>query len=751
MQNFNAQLKAKLQGNKHSFTAKVELYDMTGGIERTLAPEANVSVISGEYKRIFYDPIQNIPLTHVCPIRINNKIINFQTLSYISTPFNTEVIYSDYTIGFGLAYLISSDEGSTWSSPLKLPNLTLPQGVNVYKPVKYCPVYFNNKIYFFYAWGGMTNLGQLGYTDPLSGSVPGSGLQTAEIRCKILAYDEANGVLTQEADVRLMQKEYVFHAFVQNNALYIAYHREMNILIQKFDTTTNTLAATATSVMKDFPDLSNITVATKSNKVILAAAVNDTRNDSKGRTFFYATTNASAWTLQGSTNYHVSHLHYQATGDKFHALIKYKNSNGYLILTSITECKYWSGYEVFGTEGKETMIRVNDHRMIVENGKVMVYYIYSSLDYYCNKRDTKVTYTDNRNTVKIADIPEERIRYVEWDYLIGDGVSRTARIELSNTGEYFSKNGIDSTTQVPYSGIFSFSSKYNLVNKMIVLKIGDNQISDPSYRYETVFTGVLKNHSFSGKILSLDCEDMLYLARQANVNEKKWEGFSASYLVGQLLDMCGVPSYVINPFAIEVDNLELDRRSTVLDNILEILNVSGTKMYCDRFGVIRTVDIVPTTNPVITLTDNDFFGDITRNGPSTEQTKNRVNVLIDSQIEDEDDKIKFITVEDKEAQQQMRRIAVYELDITPMIQSGNIAESKVREIGQYYLRKVCRTTTTVAGSIKGYYWLDVYDVVGLSVSSPYTSGYFYMQNMKAWIGLHSDNLGYDFSINMMDT
>ncbi|RAV22683.1 hypothetical protein [Paenibacillus contaminans] len=751
MQNFNPQLKAKLEGNKHSFTAKVEMYDMTGGIERTLEPEIRVPVISGEFKRIFYDPIQNISFNQLCPVWINNKIINFQTLSDVTSPFDTHIVYSDYSPGSGLAYMISADEGGSWSAPLKLPNLVVPP--SSYKgntPHKYCPVYFGGKIYFFYSWGGKTNLNDFGYGDPNSGSIPSEGARIAEIRCKVLSYDEINGVLTQEADIRLMQGEYVFHAFVLNNALYVAYQRDMNVIVQQFNTTTNTLTEIAT-VLKDHPGLCNITTVNKANKVFLAASINETKNDSKGRTYFYAATNATTWTFQGSTNFHVSHLQYNPTGDKFYALIKFRSTPGYVIITSITECKYWSGYEVFGLEGKETMIRVNDHRMVVENGKVMVYYISSSLNYFCYKRDTKVTYQDNRNTVKIADIPEERIRYVEWDYLVGDGVSRVSRIELSNTGEYFSKNGIDSTTQVPYSAIFSFPSKYNLVNKMIVLKIGDNQITDPAYRYETVFTGVLVNHSFSGNSLHLDCEDMLYLARQANVDEKKWEGFSATYLVGQLLDMAGVPMYEISPFAIEVDNLELDRRSTVLDNILEILNVSGAKMYCDRFGVVRTVDIVPTTKPVMTLTDNDFFGDITRFGPSTEQTKNRVNILTDSQIEDEDDEIKFITVEDKAAQQQMRRIATMEIDITPMIQSGNITEAKARQIGQYYLSKVCRTTTTVSGSIKGYYWLDVFDVVGLSITRPYTNGYFFMQDMKAWIGFHSDNLGYDFSINMMDT
>lgn len=750
MQNFNSFLKSKLSGNNHEFTAKVEIYDMTGGVEREIAPEQSLPVIRGDWRRVSYDTVQPIPLNKICPVRINNKIINFQTLAGVTSDFGTHQVFSDHAPSVGLGYLISEDEGETWSSPLSVPNITFPQGTysatQTYNPFKYHPVYHNGKIYFFYSWAGSTKLMDLGYTDS---NVNNTNTQLiSEIRCKILG--ENNGVLTQEADIRIMQYEYVFTAYSLNNKLYITYHDNMDVITQEFDTNTNTLNTDIQGVITDFPELVNLESAVNSDTVVLAAACNDNRTASKGRTYFFSSSDAQEWDMTVYINYHVSNLLYSPLDGQFYALCKYRNG-GYLILKSQTASKYWGSLENYGVKMEETYIHASDHKMVVEGGRVFVYYISSSTNNLGVKRSSRVTYTDSRDTILVADIPEQRIRYVEWDYTIGEGVSRTAKIELSNTDEYFSKNGIDAITGIPYSAIFSFYSRLNFVNKKVVLKIGDNQVSTLENRYETVFTGILVNHTIDGSSVHLECEDMLYLAKKAGVEEQQYEGIDATYLVGQLFDMAGVPAYELSPFVIQVDNLNIDSRSTVLDNVLEILKVSGAKMYCDRFGVVRTLDLVPKGNPVMSLTDDDFFPYPTRTGPSAGDAINRVKVYIDSQVEDEDDQPRFIVVENKEAQKQMRRIVTMELDCTPMFKSGLIPESKAREIGEKYLEAGCRTTMRLSGQIKAYFWLDVYDIIHISISRPYTADVFFAETLRASIGFHSDNLNYNFDATFIDS
>ena len=301
----------------------------------------------------------------------------------------------------------------------------------------------------------------------------------------------------------------------------------------------------------------------------------------------------------------------------------------------------------FGEDLAETTVKYNDY--LINNNKI----IYNDNGIYTRPLSYETSYIEKDTEIEL---PVERIMKVDLDILNENAKSNTMKVTLNNGDGFFDSTGKNA------DGLYykDFLNTERLSNRIVKFYLSDKEaVEDGKQLYDLYYTGILDvpNTGLNGEY-EVNCVDYLEILSRANCRAKTYSNIQAEDVIRDLAAQAGVKNIVFKDYLnYTVNKYEVDRRSTVLDNIKKILDKIAFFIYVDNEGNIVISRRILYKQPAFTF-DEIVVKDISKEGPYMGDARNVVRIITDNEND------LYVEARDEEAIVNMGYECVAEFDYT---------------------------------------------------------------------------------------
>lgn len=758
-----------LRGAEHRLVPKVEILSLDPPKRETKQSVADfipTPFVETRSNQLGY--YETAPMSTIFPVahEPSGKTLVFYTKEIMHNYYSTVYIRGMAgTVGVG--YTVSDDNGLTWDANdayrtpnMKLPTIPFDPDRNIQRAFKYEVRCSGYEFYLFYSFGfndevvGDLEDWEEGYVEP-----------RREVRVKRMLFDPSSNMFTEVSDRLLYKEGKIFTTHVDsfgNVYLYVATEGTV-VTISKYFPAEADDYLMPVKVFDSNVEIRDMHAVAKNGVPYLAVVSLDDARTTGGQTTFFRCENADPgkkWSFVSTANYIAHGFGYDWGRNQF--TLETYGPEGYTHVVSTDNCKYFLRAEVYGTGA---MLRTLSRKIMpitLPNGEYRVFFLALRNSVGARMEDPFRRKTSVVSEQYLCEIPTSKILDFEFESVIADGVSRRATVTLSNVDNFFELSEKDPLTGFGYRNIFfgSLPGKdyRSLAPRVIRLKIGEDAIENEDEKYETVFTGIIVNSTWDStqQTVTVECQDYLYLLANATRLNTYSSGLSnANRLLTDLFFEAGLVKFQIerDPEQFDIEYAVFEPESTYLDNIMEILEYTKQRLYCDRFGVVRTISYAKRTDVDYYITPDDIFT-LTRRGPTAEQAVNTVKINVGSDMDGNPVEIMRMNPDALDA---MRRPVMSSISFgTYFERTDGEIEGRIRtldnagRLADSILSDLSRPTTYLFLNMKMYMFLEAHDIVQVIFPNPLVDGRFRVKSFNCKVDFSNEDVGYDFTCELID-